>query len=113
MATIVLMGPAGSGKSLMAGLTAPSPVHLVDVDRKVSSTARFREALLDGAITFREIGESLTESNLGDRLKQYIEDTQGKVPPKGWLNFANYMGSIESDESAKKAKTIVIDTYTQ
>lgn len=116
MATVVLMGPPGSGKSLMAGLTAPSPVHFVDIDRKVQSTARFKESILSGEITFREIGETLTETNLGDRLKQYIEDKSGILkgqPPKGWLNFANYMGSIEKDEQAGKAKTVVIDTYTQ
>lgn len=115
MATIVLMGPPGSGKSCMAGLTAPSPVHFVDIDRKVASTAQFSERLQSGEITYYEVGETLVESNLGDRLRQFVDEEKNKpkIPPKGWLNFANYMASIEKDEKAQKAKTVVIDTYTQ
>lgn len=114
MATIALMGPPGSGKSCMAGLTAPGPVHFLDIDRKVKATARLQKAIQAGEITYKEIGESFAEGNLKDRLAGFLENkTIVKIPPKGWTTFANYVGGLENDPVAKNARTIVLDTATQ
>ena len=105
MATVsALMGPPGSGKTQMATLTAPrKPVHVVDIDRKIRSLARLQEAIKNGELTFKEIGETLSEDALKGRLDALIEDKKGLRPPKGWSNFANYIGTFESDEVVKKA----------
>lgn len=122
MAIVALMGPGGGGKSTMAGETAVRrPVHFVDIDRKVRSTARFHPFIMNGDITYKEIGESITEGNLNRRLQALIESydkdktevVQAAKPPMGWTNFANYAGSMEEDPQAKAAGTIVLDSGTQ
>jgi len=107
------MGPPGSGKTTMACLTAPGPVHVIDVDRKVRAMASLQENIRNGTLTYREIGETLTEDSMSKRLEALVKDEKTTRPPKGWTNFANYCGELERDEDAKKAKTIVIDSYTQ
>jgi len=113
MATVALMGPPGSGKTTMACLTAPPPVHVVDIDRKVRSMASLQKTLRDGTLTCHEIGETLTEDSLAKRLEALVKDEKLTRPPRGWTNFANYCAGLESDEQARKARTIVIDSYTQ
>jgi hypothetical protein len=113
MATIALMGPPGSGKTTMACLTAPPPVHVIDIDRKVKSMAAFRPGLENGSITSHDIGETLTEDSMIARLNALVKDEKMARPPRGWTNFANYCGELEKNEEARKAKTIVIDSYTQ
>lgn len=113
MASIALMGPPGSGKSTMAALTAPGPVHVVDIDRKIRSMSRLQKFIADGALTYREIGETLTEDSMAKRLDALVKDEKQARPPKGWTNFANYCAGLEADEQAKKAKTVVVDSYTQ
>lgn len=113
MATIALMGPPGSGKTTMSCLTAPGPVHVVDIDRKIRSMAAFRKNIAEGTLTYKEIGETLTEDSISKRLDALVKDEKMLRPPRGWTNFANYVGSLETDADAKKAKTVVIDSYTQ
>lgn len=113
MATVVLMGPPGSGKSRMSGLTAPGPVHFVDIDRKLRASAWAVSAIQNGHITYKEISEAFTETNLKDRLSGFLTDHKDPRPPKGWSAFANYMSGLENDPIAKNARTIVIDTATQ
>lgn len=114
MPTIALMGPPGVGKTEMAALTSPKkPVHIIDIDRKVRSMARLRHAIERGELTYKEIGETLTEDSMKGRLDALVKDEKGQRPPKGWTNFANYMGGVENNDVAKKAGTIVIDSYTQ
>lgn len=113
MSTIALMGPPGSGKTTMACLTAPPPVHVVDIDRKVRAISSFKSGLENGSITYREIGETLSEDSLARRLDALVKDEKMARAPRGWTNFANYVGTLETDEQARKAKTIVIDSYTQ
>jgi len=113
MASIALMGPPGSGKTTMACLTSPPPVHVVDIDRKIRSMASLRRVVENGSLTYREVGETLSEDAMARRLDALVKDEKSARPPKGWTNFANYVGSLESDEQAKKAKTLVIDSYTQ
>ena len=113
MPSIALMGPPGSGKTTMACLTAPPPVHVVDIDRKIRSMASLRSSIEKGALTYREIGETLSEDSMARRLDALVKDEKQTRPPKGWTNFANYCAGLEADEQAKKAKTLVIDSYTQ
>lgn len=113
MASIALMGPPGSGKTTMACLTAPGPVHVVDIDRKVRSISSLRSSIESGALTYREIGETLTEDSMARRLDALVKDEKQQRPPRGWSNFANYCAELEKDEQAKKCRTLVIDSYTQ
>lgn len=113
MAIIALMGNPGAGKSEMAALTAPGPVHVIDVDRKIKSSSRLQSALEKGMLTYYEIGDTLTETSMADRLESLVRDTKMARAPKGWSNFANYCGKLEVNEDVKKARTLVIDSYTQ
>ena len=114
MASTALLGPPGVGKTTMAALTAPrKPVHVVDIDRKIRSMANLRHAIDKGELTYKEIGETLTEDALAKRLDALVKDEKSQRPPRGWSNFANYVGTLESDDIAKKAGTIVIDSLTQ
>lgn len=113
MATIALMGPPGSGKTTMAGLTAPGPVHVVDIDRKVRSMALLKKLVAAEHLTYHEIGETISEDSIARRLDSLVKDEKMARAPRGWTNFANYIGELEKDEQARKAKTIVIDSYTQ
>jgi hypothetical protein len=122
MAIIAIMGPGGAGKTEMAGLTSPrTPVHFIDIDRKIRSTSRLHKAIAAGQITYREVGESIIEGNLNSRLSALIQSydnpdkeiQQATRPPAGWSNFANYVGQMETDVIAQNAKTIVLDSATQ
>lgn len=113
MATVVLMGPPGAGKTTMACLTAPGPVHVIDIDRKIRSIAAFRPALATQTLTYREIGETISEDSMAKRLDSLVSDKKMDRPPRGWSNFANYVGELEKDPAAMAARTIVIDSYTQ
>lgn len=113
MSSIALMGPPGSGKSTMAALTAPGPVHFVDIDRKIASMATLKRTVENYLVTYDAIGDTMFEDDLRKRLSALVEDKKADHPPKGWTNFANYCGGLETNEKAKKARTIVIDSYTQ
>src|SRR5258706_12091367 len=113
MASIALMGPPGSGKTSMACKTAPGPVHVIDVDRKIASMSTFKALRESGVLTYKEIGETISEDGLEKRLSALISDSKSARAPLGWTNFANYCGQLEKDENAKKAKTLLVDSYTQ
>src|SRR3972149_1817139 len=113
MSSIALMGPPGAGKSTMACLTATPPVHLIDVDRKVRNMATLRKVIETGALTYREVGETISEDSLATRLEALVKDEKSTRPPRGWSNFANYCRQLETDEQARKARTLVVDSYTQ
>jgi len=116
MAIVALIGPPGHGKSTMACLTAVrKPVHVVDIDRKIKSMFAFQNALAKGELTYKEIGETLNEEkSLTKRLDALVKLESGLLrAPRGWSNFANYVGTLEEDETVKKSGTLVIDSYTQ
>jgi hypothetical protein len=113
MASIALMGPPGSGKTTMACLTAPGPIHVVDIDRKIRSMSGLQKSIADGNLTYREIGETLTEDSMARRLDALVKDEKQTRPPRGWSNFANYCAELEKDADAKSCRTLVIDSYTQ
>jgi len=98
----------------MAALTSVNtPVHIVDIDRKVKAMSMFQNALRAGSLTYKEIGDTISEDGLAKRLDALINDAKPARAPRGWSNFANYCGSLESDPAAKAAGTICIDSYTQ
>lgn len=114
MAIFALMGPFGSGKTTMACLTAvQKPVHVIDIDRKIRSMSLLQSAIKKGEITFKEIGETIHEGSLAGRLKALVNNDKPDRPPRGWAVFADYCASLEKDEQARRAGTIVVDTYTQ
>ena len=82
MASIALMGPPGSGKTTMACLTSPPPVHVVDIDRKIRSMASLRRVVENGNLTYREVGETLTEDSMSQRLDALVKDEKAQRPPK-------------------------------
>jgi hypothetical protein len=113
MPIVALIGPPGTGKTVMACLTAPrKPVHVVDIDRKVRVTALLLDALKKGELTYKEISDTLAEDGLNQRMLAYLKDEKIARPPRGWSNIANYVGSMESDPKAKAAGTILWDSYT-
>ncbi len=111
--TVLLQGEPGSGKSLMAGLTAiHKPVHIVDIDRKIKSAGWAQPALTSGALTTWELSEPYNEINLKSRIGQLVSNSKPSSQPKGWSMFAEYMYSLPTTPEGKAAGTWVIDSLT-
>lgn len=111
--TVVLQGEPGTGKSMMACLTAlHKPVHVIDVDRKVQSAGWAQEAIKKGELTYWELAESLDEESLQQRVDEVAKGEKLKKPPKGWSKFADYYHKMPEDPVAKAAGTWVVDSIT-
>jgi len=113
MAIIALMGPPGVGKSQMALTCLKKPLHVMDIDRKIRAMATYRTAVEKGEVSFKEIGETISEDGLSRRLKALVENKKGDRPPRGWNNFANYCETADKDAQFLKAGTICLDSATQ
>ena len=108
-----LMGPYGSGKTTMAVKTAlKKPVHVCDIDRKISDTAEFEPLINRKELTFWELDDTLSEDRLGGRMTSLLESKKSDRPPKGWTKFAAYCDRLDNDLVAKTAGTLVFDSYT-
>lgn len=108
-----LMGPYGCGKTTMIIKTAPRrPVHIMDIDRKVSSMVEFKPFIDRGELTFWELTDTFNEDRLGGRMAALLESKKSDRPPRGWSNFATQCDKLDNDLVAKAAGTIVIDSYT-
>jgi hypothetical protein len=111
--TVILQGEPGTGKSMMAGLTAVhKPVHFMDIDRKIQSAGWAREAIAKGEITYWELNEPTDEENLKSRITQLAKGEKLTKPPQGWIKFAEYYHKLPQEPAAKAAGTWVVDSAT-
>lgn len=109
--TVTLLGPPGTGKTTMAGLTAVNrPVHFLDIDRKVRAMESLR-GLND--ITTWELAETLSEDSLKSRVIRMAKGDKPQTAPQGWLKFAEMCDRIDKDEVSLRAGTWVVDSVTQ
>jgi hypothetical protein len=114
MPTCCLISPPGAGKTTMCALTAPPPVHFLDVDRKVGTMASIVDRLVDGRVTHWPLAETQTEGGLAERVKELAIRGNKQVPktPQGWVRFAAMVDRLEKDEMSKRASTWVVDSAT-
>src|SRR3990170_5465091 len=109
MATVLLMGPPGSGKTTMAVTTAIArPVHVLDMDRKLG-VMEFLRPYLEKDVTYWELESPLVEETPGQRMSRLSRNEKPGKPPGGWIEFAKMCERLEVDQAVKDAKTIVID----
>jgi len=107
------MSPFGGGKTTMIVKTAPKrPIHMLDIDRKVSNMVEFKPYLDKGELTVWELSDTLNEDRLGGRMTALLESAKALMPPKGWTNFCKYCDKLDNDPIAKEAGTLAIDSYT-
>lgn len=111
MKTVLLIGPPGSGKTTMIGLTAPRrPVHFVDIDRKIKAMESLRN---DSDITSWDLSETLSEDSLVSRVARIADNKKPLKPPLGWTRFAEMVDRLDKDPIALEAGTWVVDSTTQ
>ena len=111
--TICLQGEPGSGKSMMACLTAVrQPVHVIDVDRKIESAAWAAPAIADGKLSFWELREPIDDSNIQARIRSLVKKEKPSVEPKGWERFTELFYALPKEEPARSAGTWVVDSLT-
>lgn len=111
--TVILQGEPGSGKSMMACVTAVNPpVHVIDIDRKIQSAGWAQRLLASGALTYWELQEPLDDENMRQRMKQLVDDKQPAKQPQGLVQFAEYMYKLPSTPEGKAAGTWFIDSTT-
>ena len=114
--TTCLQGEPGSGKSMMACLTAVrKPVHVIDVDRKIASAGWAAAAIASRELTYWEVAEAVDDSNLKGRmisLSVAFATSKPTIEPKGWGALANFGYKLPNDPVSKAAGTWVIDSLT-
>lgn len=114
MSSIMLIGPPGSGKTTMAVTTATRlPVHVLDLDRKVAEMRSLAPLIERGDCTYWELDEPLVEETIADRLSRLAKNERPKSAPQGWTALSKLVKRLDDEEVAKKAGTIVIDSYTR
>src|SRR5262245_9858337 len=98
----------------MAALTAPGPVHFLDIDRKIPAMAVLESAIGAGDVTYWPLAETLAEEGLASRVKQLAtkEDKQVTKVPLGWTKFAEMVDRLPKDEVSKRAESWVVDSST-
>lgn len=111
--TVILQGEQGSGKSLMMCKTAiHKPVHVVDIDRKIKSSAWAQPLLESGELTYWELTEPYDEENMKSRMHQLVKNEKPIKMPMGLTNFAEYMYKLPELPEGKAAGTWGIDSTT-
>lgn len=112
--TTLLIGPPGSGKTTMAALTSPrTPVHFIDVDRKLLTQQNIQQAIKKGSVTCWEVSKPLIEDSLRRRAEQITKNEAPDMSPLGWLELAELCEKLEKDPISKDAGTWVIDSATE
>lgn len=109
----LLIGPPGSGKSSMIGRTAPGPVHIIDVDRKIASMHILADRISAGDLTFWELQETIAEEGLERRAQRFADNKKPERAPKGWQAFAQMVDKLGKDPTALAAETWAVDSLTQ
>lgn len=110
---VLLIGPPGSGKTLMITKTAVRrPVHVLDVDRKIGSSGMLTKELASQDVTYKEVAETLDEETLMDRIKQLTKNEALVRQPKGWQVICEAIYNLPKTEEGKRAETWVIDSLT-
>ena len=105
------MSPPGAGKTTMAVKTAlKKPVHVIDIDRKITSMVEFKPLIDKGELTYWELSDTLNEDRLGGRMSALLDSKKTDRPPKGWTNLCSYCDKMDNDPICKAAGTIVIDS---
>lgn len=113
MNTVLLMGQAGSGKTLMGALTTPAkPVHIFDLDRKVDMMQGLKVALAKGDVTYAELKTPLIEEGLAKRVELLSKRTADAKAPMGWIEFDRMLTNARKDEAAQRAATWMFDSWT-
>jgi hypothetical protein len=113
MKTVILQGEQGTGKSMMACVTAiHKPVHVIDIDRKIASHAWAEPLIKSGELTYWELSEPLDDENIKSRMYQLVKNEKPSHAPQGMIRFAEYMYSLPNKEEGKAAGTWVIDSTT-
>lgn len=114
MPTIVLMGPPGSGKSQMACKTAiKRPVHVLDIDRKLTGMAWVWPLLKSKDVTYWELKQPLIRDKLGSRIRLLAKNENPALEPLGWKTLCEYTDLVmEKSEEFKNAGTLVVDSAT-
>ena len=111
--SVLLIGPPGSGKTTMIGLTAEDPVHIIDIDRKVASASNLAAALAAGKITYDEVTEPLVEESMRMRIQRLVKNEKPLKQPLGWYMIADYCDKLEKNEKFLRAKTLGFDSTTR
>jgi len=113
MHTVCLMGPPGSGKTTMACLTCVNkPIHVIDIDRKISSMHSLKPSITKGDITLIEIRERLMEGSLVDRVKQQAGNVKPTMQPQGWIRFAQAIENLCKTDDFNACNTLLIDSWS-
>lgn len=113
MNTVLLMGPAGSGKTTMGALsTSQKPVHIFDLDRKVDVMNGLKIAIVKGDVTYVELKSPLVEEGLAKRVELLAKRTPDAKAPMGWIEFDRLLTGAKHDENAKRARTWMFDSWT-
>lgn len=111
--SVLLIGPPGTGKTDMMCRTAiHQPVHVLDIDRKIGSSARLEPLIKAGTLTYVEIAESMLEDDLTSRFRAIAKSKAPLKEPQGWLRLAEAYYQFPKTEEGKRAGTWGLDSAT-
>src|SRR5262245_27478902 len=100
--SLLLLGPAGSGKTTMAALTAPrQPVHIIDIDQKVMAMANLQDAVAAGDLTVEFFNEPLIREKLSLRALELATNKKPSTKPEGWIKIADIISRLGETEASR------------
>lgn len=109
---VLIMSPPGGGKSRMIGLTAPKrPLHVFDIDRKMTTMAWAAARLESGDITVDELKYPLVEASMATRTQELVMKMQ-PTKPEGWAKLSEMFQNVKNNKQAMAAGSWSIDSFT-